>query len=322
MLDYNESSKWQASTNSYAIEVLKKCGESLASSGHSQITVADFGCSHGKNSMTCIKSIFDGFPMHSNANLKVILNDLPENNFLEVEKCLKNPQLSFKHHNLPAAKQAKYEFCGRSFYLQCAKDREVDLAFTLQSLHWLENPYPTTKSLFSNSSFLTEIERQQTSKQAHREFLSFLKFRAQELKEGGNLLITMLMKSSYIETICQGWLDYLEAEGYTTAQFESVIIPAYSRSSKEVDLALTEVSHLFNVIYRVTHADGKVQVEVSTLKATTFNTLLEGVEASNVFSTSAEYHQFLNGFFSYLEPTWPPELQQEFHLILLERQSN
>lgn len=285
--------------------------------------MVDFGCSHGRNSMACVKSALDGIPTDLGCQISVHLNDLPDNDFQEVEKCLKDPQLSYNFHTILSNPKTNIttHFNKGSFYQPCLPESSIHLAFTLQSLHWLESPIPLSSSIFSNSSFLTPEESLLMSNIAQNEFITFLQLRAKELKPKGRLLITMLKDSSHIESICQGWLNYLKANNFSQSDFKSVNIPAYKRSNKDVQRALDQVKDLYTPILVTNHTDGKIGVSVDTLRTTTYNVLMQGIRLHSPFSSTSEMESFLDGFYASLIPNWP-QLQQQFHLIILERSSS
>ncbi|KXN65542.1 hypothetical protein CONCODRAFT_12838, partial [Conidiobolus coronatus NRRL 28638] len=110
MDNYNESSSMQLKW----IKLGRKNIEFAVSLFHEYsdtLKVIDFACSHGKNSMTVINQLFDELieKRHHLVNklksIGIYHNDLPDNDFEEVLKCVEDEKIGYKYHKLIKSNQ-------------------------------------------------------------------------------------------------------------------------------------------------------------------------------------------------------------------------
>ncbi|KAJ9088958.1 hypothetical protein DSO57_1017899 [Entomophthora muscae] len=315
MNNYNDNSSYQAEINAIPCKFLKEQAKELSAHFKHEFHIADFGCSHGKNSMECIKSAFDGH-IGSPSFIRVYLNDLPSNDFGQVFKCLNDPAISINQH--PLALKANISTCvnGLSFSNQCFPSDHLHLSLSFNCLHWLENPVHLSKALFTKSSRVTLEEAKTLSKDAHTQFVSFLKSRAQELKQGGRLVVSFLKEGPVLRVLESLWFSYIESQGYDPQDFTNIVLPAYYRSDDEVQQGIDEVQTEFRTLAKQTYCDTKNAIDASMLRSVAFNSILSGLHNTRKLDSLAKCEQFLDGFFNSFASI---EGVTEYHLIVLER---
>lgn len=206
----------------------------IISAFNGELIIADFGCSHGKNSMTCIKAAMDGCAdLETPVSFIVYLNDLPSNDFDEVKKCLEDSNISYEQHPVlkkhPDTNLATY-MIGKSFYSVCLPHDHINLGFSFNCLHWMKDPLVLSKSIVHGSTHVTPKEQEDLAKIAHQNLFLFLKNRAYELQKGGRLVCTIMKEFQILRIYDQTWLEFLEYKGQDVSNFEATTIPLYFRT--------------------------------------------------------------------------------------------
>ncbi|KAJ9084972.1 hypothetical protein DSO57_1018701 [Entomophthora muscae] len=315
MTDYNNHSSYQAELNILPCKLLNQQAKELSTRFKHEFHIADFGCSHGKNSMECIKSAFDGY-IGNPSFIRVYLNDLPSNDFGQVFKCLNDPAISINQH--PLALKANISTCvnGLSFSNQCFPSDHLHLSFSCNCLHWLEKPFILSRALFGKSPRVTPEESHALAEDVHVQFVSFLKSRAQELKQGGRLVASFLKGGPILMEMEKNRLAYITKMGYQMEDFAEVALPIYYRSDAEVQRGLDQVQTEFRTLMMETYYDSKNGIDMHIYKSATFGCLLSGLQKTTLFTTTGKCEDFLHGFFnsfSFLHGT------TIYHALVLER---
>ncbi|KAF3160152.1 hypothetical protein TWF788_003388 [Orbilia oligospora] len=147
------------------------------------VTIADYGCSQGSNSLIMMQYALDHLPPSSTASL--IFEDLPSNEFSSLIKLLpqlydSNPTLKIYPSLIP-----------KSFYESVVAPGTVDVGFTSCTIHWLKRlpaPKPSGETVLEYYQ-----KRPDANAPAAKEDLrEFLAFRGHEIKRGGYLIIGCL----------------------------------------------------------------------------------------------------------------------------------
>ena len=190
------------------------------------LIVADFGASHGANSMFAMKTIIACIRQSKGEerSFLVIHNDLPSNDWSSVFNILNDDKTYFGLAN------------GRSFYEQCLPANSLTVAYSSTSIHWLSrkpcNISNHCLSLFSRGNELLAFQSQ-----ARDDYVRFIENRSRELIIGGVLVLSILCVDEHGRSLFDGALDTL----YRTAQLlpmseEELLeytIPMYLRSQQE-----------------------------------------------------------------------------------------
>ncbi|CAF0906512.1 unnamed protein product [Rotaria sordida] len=144
------------------------------------LLIADFGTSHGANSIYAIKLIINY--LHEKKKISqeplVIHNDLPTNDWEKVFKLLINDN------------SYKAVASGHSFYEQCLPNNSLSIGYSSTSIHWLSKK-PCNISNHCVSLFAVNDELIAFKSQARIDYMNFLESRSHELIPGGILILVI-----------------------------------------------------------------------------------------------------------------------------------
>ncbi|KAI9148944.1 Fumarate reductase 2 [Paramyrothecium foliicola] len=135
------------------------------------ITIADYGCSEGRNSVKLIQEYLSRMPGVSSATL--IFNDTPFNDFSSLSSTIESNRTALSQ----CGKVNIYPLLSpQSFYQRIVPHDTVDIGFCFTALHWLQNvPNSPDLSLLAAS--------------AHADLVTFLSARHKEIRLGGQLML-------------------------------------------------------------------------------------------------------------------------------------
>jgi hypothetical protein len=190
------------------------------------VIIADFGSSHGVNSMYAIKSIIDYIKQSKKSEnpFLVIHNDLPTNDWTSLFNVLNQDKTYFGLSS------------GRSFYEQCLPSNLLTIGYSSTSIQWLSQK-PCNISNHCICLFAPVEELAAFQIQAQHDYAQFLENRSREMIQGGVFILTILSTDEEGKTP----LDYSFNQLYKCAKLlplseEELLdytIPLYPRSYKE-----------------------------------------------------------------------------------------
>ncbi|CAF1552053.1 unnamed protein product [Rotaria sordida] len=230
--NYNEnSSKQLAVINSMKPYIYLGIDHLNISPTSSRFIIADFGSSHGHNSIQAIKIIIQYLQQSNKLSTSplVIHNDLPTNDWTTLFQLLAEDN---SYHGVAN---------GHSFYQQCLPSNCVSIGFSSTSIHWLSR-IPCQISNYQFYTLAAENERQKFKQQAKLDFDAFIEHRARELVPGGIFILSIpgvdhqgiVSVSRYFELLytCAQLL-------FNTKELADFTLPVYFRSLSEcIDHAL------------------------------------------------------------------------------------
>lgn len=146
----------------------------------SSITLADFGCSEGRNSCNMMQEVLSKLPSLSSATL--VFNDTYATDFSSLASTVESSLSGLSRNN---TLQIHPLFAPGSFYKPRLPRSSVDVALCFSAVHWLQE-VPHANG--------TEIEAA-LSAAAQRDLVDFLTARHSELAPGGQLLVTIASKA-------------------------------------------------------------------------------------------------------------------------------
>ncbi|CAI8593566.1 unnamed protein product [Vicia faba] len=230
------------------------------------LAIADLGCSSGPNTMLVISEIIKVVEKlcqemnYKSPEYKVFLNDLYGNDFNSVFKSLDN----FKE-KLCVEMQTEMNPCyifgvPGSFYGRIFPNKSLHFVHSSYSLHWLSK---VPKGVENNKGNIYVTSTSPSNvlksyyKQFHIDFSQFLKYRAEEIVEGGCMILTFLGRESddlLSDGVCYGWEllatalnDMVMQEIIEEEKLNTFNIPNYYPSLSEVKLEVeTEGSFSIN----------------------------------------------------------------------------
>ncbi|CAO2200917.1 unnamed protein product [Urochloa humidicola] len=174
----------------------------------SSMTIADLGCSSGPNALALVSTAVNAVLHHHAAQhhqappeLRVLLNDLPNNDFNDVAKLL----VSFQQSAQSSGVVLTAGIVPGSFYKRLFPNNFLDLVVSSNTLHWISEAPEELKSnmipLYDEDEELRRTRRplvlQAYREQFRKDFTLFLKLRAQELVSGGRMVVSMLGSRHY-----------------------------------------------------------------------------------------------------------------------------
>lgn len=176
---YNENSDPQLAIIQLMTPYIQLGVDELESSS-SPLVIADFGSSHGRNSIIAMKLIIKCLEEKHKllSQPLVVHNDLPTNDWTILFQLL----LQDKSYRGVAN--------GCSFYERCLPERTLSFGFTASSMHWLSKmPFNIKNHCFH--TYAEEDERQAYAQQSKLDFNSFIEHRSHELAPGGILALSI-----------------------------------------------------------------------------------------------------------------------------------
>ncbi|CAF3969118.1 unnamed protein product [Adineta steineri] len=183
---YNLNSSPQRALIESSMPFIKNAVENLnISRGNWPVLIADFGSSHGKNSMDAIKSIIN-YAKELKKTDRQFLSvhiDLPTNDWTAF----------FDYSNEQHEKKEKNFFSlatGQSFYKQCLPPNCLTIGYSSGSIHWLSQ-IPCNIINHCISTFAEGDELQKFKNQARDDYRNFLANRSREFIQGGILVLVM-----------------------------------------------------------------------------------------------------------------------------------
>ncbi|CAF2618594.1 unnamed protein product [Rotaria sp. Silwood2] len=190
------------------------------------LIIADFGTSHGANSIYAIKLIINYLREKKKDYREplVIHNDLPTNDWEKVFKLLINDN------------SYKAVASGHSFYEQCIPNNSLSIGYSSTSIHWLSKK-PCNISNHCVSLFAIDDELIAFKSQARTDYMNFLENRSHELISGGILILAIPSLNDQGKCGNQNAKNLLytcaEQIGLTSEELLNYTIPSHIRSYDE-----------------------------------------------------------------------------------------
>jgi hypothetical protein len=265
-------------------------------------TVVDFACSHGKNSMSVINQLLDGVnnikDVQNIKSMMVYHNDLPDNNFDEVMKCVNDTQIGYKSHNMFTSKDIQLESrcIGRTYYQQIVEDESVDFAFCYTSLHWM----PEYRDLDFGLMYVPqtgELELNQWFDYNSENYLKqWLSLRYEELKPSGIVSFNVISYSNFNDNMNSEWTVFLKSKGISTKDLSGVNIPVVCRPRDQISSAIESFVDQYKVVNFDTIEDS-AKLCRQGFKAICYNQIISGLSKhETIFPTHEERDQFYQEF--------------------------
>ncbi|XP_057990577.1 probable jasmonic acid carboxyl methyltransferase 2 [Hevea brasiliensis] len=230
-----------------------------------KFAIVDMGCSSGPNALQAISIMINSiFTLckekgHNSPELLVFLNDLPGNDFNSVFRSL--PQF---YEKLKEQKGLDLGTCFISgvpgtFYGRLFPSEALNFVHSSSSLHWLSQ-VPEGIENNKGNIYMSETSPKNVFEayldQFQRDFSLFLSCRAMELKANGQMILTLLGRSSF-DPICNDCVQfwYLLTKSLLEMSREGLIekdnvdsfnLPWYTPFSREV-IEIIEMESSFEI---------------------------------------------------------------------------
>lgn len=185
---YDAHSSFQAKVAASGAALLQQAVAALTMPASGEVTVADYGCSEGRNSTATVATALGLLTARGARRFGVVHNDLPTNDWNALARNLSGPE-----SYLATYPQARTLFAPRGFFEQVTPPASITLGTSGSAAHWLSRQPPgldMPRSLYRSDAPLPELAK--ILKQAAADWQAFLAARAEELQPGGVLLVQML----------------------------------------------------------------------------------------------------------------------------------
>lgn len=250
--DANSATQWNAIKVDFPM--LDKAVANLPLNDDELITLADFGCSEGRNSINVMIHILADLLPLTSAQILTVHSDLPTNDFSELFVNLRP-----EGHSVFGSDRVFSTAIGGSMYDQLLPSRSVHLATTFNAIGFLSRKpvdrmpgyiFPNGPSAIRNNGYVSEQDRQAFSEQAKQDVAQYLHVRAKELVPGGKLLVEVFGFKDDIRT-CDGIYDLLndavlahvETGDIARDTYEQYYQPVYLRDLEELTAPVTDKTY-------------------------------------------------------------------------------
>ena len=185
---YDANSAFQRQVAASGDDLLAAAVAALAVPQGAPVTVADYGCSEGRNSMAIVGRALGLLAARGAVDMAVLHNDLPTNDWVQLAANLGGAGSYLE--TFPATRAL---FAPRAFFERVTLPASVTLGTSGSAAHWLSRQPPgldMPRSLYRSDA--PPEQREKLLAQAASDWQAFLAARAEELQPGGVLLVQML----------------------------------------------------------------------------------------------------------------------------------
>ena len=209
------------------------------------VLIGDFGCAGGANEMTPVAAAIDALRARdAEVPVEVAHTDIPENDFAPLFALLDGPA------GYPAGRRGVYPYVvGRTLYGPLFPDRRLHLGWSAITLHWLsEVPVVVPGQVYAN--LLPDgPARQALRRRAAEDWHHFLRERARELVDHGELVLVAGASKPDGSSGAEGLFTMIEDELATMVETGS--------------LRRTESDHIFYPTWNRTPAEWRDPVDAA-----------------------------------------------------------
>ncbi|MEP2704798.1 MAG: hypothetical protein ABJQ71_12505 [Roseibium sp.] len=248
---YNANSEPQWMAIEAVLGWLKQAVTDLPMGDKTPVTLADFGCSEGRNSIAVMSQALETLLPRTGMPIQTIHSDLPTNDFSKLLQALRPDGKSVFGND-----RVYSSVVGGSMFDQLLPQQSVHVATTFNAIGFLsEMPVntlpgyilPNGPSALGQNGYVSDQDSATFSNLAKRDVASFLTARAHELVPGGKLLVQVFGGSEEGRT-CDGIYDLLNDAVLTFVEdgeisketYERYYQPVYMRTENELTAAMTD----------------------------------------------------------------------------------
>jgi hypothetical protein len=230
---YNEHSAQQQQAAAAGVSMLEQAASEVPLPRDGPVVVADYGASEGRNSLRPLGAALDRIrarPEGATPPVWVVHTDLPGNDYSSLFETVARDPHSY-------ARPGVFTFAaGRSFYEPLLPAGSVALGWSATAVVWLSRtPCPLPGHLFSYAS--TGERRSVWAAAAAADWETFLRLRADELRPGGQMVVTTLLSGpgylDWMALVEAGARDAVDAGILRTGELEAMVLPTYIREPGE-----------------------------------------------------------------------------------------
>lgn len=242
---YNANSQPQWAAIEAILPLAHRAAEELPLDGGKPVTLADYGCSEGRNSIAFMKEVLAHLLPRTSRPVETVHSDLPTNDFSTLLRTLRPDGRSvFGQERIYSS------IAGGSMYDQLRPDQSVHFATTFNAIGFLSRRpvdtlpgyiLPNGPSRTRANGFVSQEDQDAFAAQARQDVAAFLSARARELVPGGKLLVQVFGAAGEVRT-CDGLYDLLndavlealEAGDISRQLYDRYYQPVYMRTLEEL----------------------------------------------------------------------------------------
>lgn len=182
---YNEHSTAQLSAAARAFPLLRQAAAVAPLSSDGSLTIADYGCSEGRNSLAPMRTAIEEMrrARPSDTPISVVHTDLAQNDFSSLFATVADDPDTYAGPGIYTSA------VGESFYQNILPPRSVSLGWTSIALHWLSAAPGRLDGIWYTDG--TQSQRDRWAQQAGEDWAAFLDARSRELMPGAQLIIVV-----------------------------------------------------------------------------------------------------------------------------------
>jgi hypothetical protein len=216
-------------------------------------TIVDYGCAEGRNSLRISNYMIRLLKERGlRQEVHVIHNDLADNDFASLIDVVVDEHRGRGGKLEPHCDGAVIRtLAPGSFYNQVASPQSVAFGLSTTSVHWLANTGGVRVADHVSAEGAAPFVREQMASVARRDWVRFLRCRAEEMVPGGRLVVTMLGRAEddqsvhapfrLLNDVAQHWLR----QGRVSLKsYENFVIPVYRRTLTEASAPFAEEGEL------------------------------------------------------------------------------
>lgn len=259
---YDENSQTQWNAIAAVLPALDEAVAALPLPETGVITLADYGCSEGRNSVAAMERALRTLLPRTHLPVQTVHSDLPTNDFSTLFQNLRPHGRS-----VFGSERVFSSAVGGSMYDQLRPDRSVHLATTFNAIGFLSRRpvdtlpgylFPNGPSPVRNNGYISPEDQRAFADQARQDVEAYLKVRARELVPGGKLLVqvfgrtdTACTSDGIYDLLNDAVLAFVETGEISKETYDHYYQPVYLRNLKELTEPAqdpgSEVSKLFTV---------------------------------------------------------------------------
>jgi hypothetical protein len=235
---YNRNSAIQAAGGALASPLLVEAARKVPVDTTS-LVIADFGASQGRNSLLPLRTAITILRERAGTDvpISVVHTDLPENDFSTLFQLLESDPDSYLRHQPNVFSYA----AGKSFYEPLFPQDHINLGWSSYALMWPSQLAALIPghiySTRSTGAILAAFD-----KRGDEDWQRFLSLRANELRQGGRLVIVVAARDSQGLHGLELLMDHANAvlgdmvaeKRISAAERQRIVLPAHPKSLKDL----------------------------------------------------------------------------------------
>ena len=251
---YNANSQPQWQATEAVLDWLDEAAASLPLGDDKPTTLADFGCSEGRNSIEVMSRAVKTLQSRGVKSIQTIHSDLPTNDYSNLFQNLRP-----KGQSVFGGDNTYSSVVGGSMFDQLLPSQSVHLATTFNAIGFLSRKpvdtlpgyiLPNGPSPINQRGYVSGHDTEMFSDLAKADVATFLQARAHELVPGGKLLVQVFGAADGARTsdgiydlLNDAVLRFVDTGEISKETYEGYYQPVYMRTLEELTVPVTSTGH-------------------------------------------------------------------------------